>query len=202
MGSIPPITPLGGFSTAHPSQWEAAPGLSPDSVPTSGRPAPHTISYLPQTVSRGCISDLSRFLLGDLSPHLLSCQTYRETLFPRLRQSFSESLGERLWLFKKKQYFLFTRLTTLMDVTRQIHPSQIPSPEQPGGPPPIPVCLGLPQLYSQKPLNPGQTRMLGSPQLLPSRGSQFGCRLRDSVKSLGDKMPQLSSLMLGTAASF
>ena len=107
MGSTPPITPLGGFSTAHPSQWEAAPGLSPDSVPTSGRPAPHTISYLPQTVSRGCISDLSRFLLGDLSPHLLSCQTYRETLFPRLRQRFSESLGERLWLFKKKTILSF-----------------------------------------------------------------------------------------------
>ena len=70
-----------------------------------------------------------------------------------------------------------------------------------GHSPPIPVRLGLSQLYPRKPLNPGQTRMLGSPHFLPCQGSQFECHLRGSVKRLGDK-PQLSSLLLGMTASF
>ena len=138
----------------------------------------------------------------DLSPHLLSCQTYRETLFPRLRQSFSESLGERLWLFKKNNTFFSQGWPLSWMWPDNSVPPKFPAQNSQGDPQPIPVCLGLSQLYSQKPLNPGQTRMLGSPQFLPSRGSQFECCLRDSVKRLGDKTPQLSSLMLGTTASF
>ena len=91
VASTPPITPLGGFSTVHPPQWEAAPGLSPGCPNLQPAGPPHH-----ELSSLDCLSQVYLRPVQvpfDLSPHLLSWQTYRETLFPRLRQNFSESLG-------------------------------------------------------------------------------------------------------------